>query len=143
MGSYRRFAAVIGTALVMGVLPSSAGAAKPPTSGTWTYTDASPNPTVFGECMGPEVPSAPGDVNSYEIKVTKKIMMFETTSHNMLDWAAEIRDSKGGLITSMDSPTPTEQEHLSIALPKGTYFVNYCNWAGEPEITVDWSLTKP
>ena len=140
MRSYKRFAVLIGAALAVAVLPAFAGASGAPTSGTWTFTDITPNPTEFGFCMGTDVPSAPGDVNTAEIKVTKKSATLTTTSHSKLDWAAEVRDSKGNTIESFDSQLPTEPEHINIALPKGKYTVTYCNWLGDPEITVDWSL---
>lgn len=140
MRSYRKLTVLIGAALVVAALPSLAGAgAAGPTSGTWTFTDVTANPTVFLPC-GPEVPSAPIDVNTYEIKVTKKLATLTTTSHNVLDWAAEIRDKSGAIVDTRDGFLPTDQENFSTVLSKGTYTVSYCNFAGEPEITVDWSL---
>ena len=80
------------------------------------------------------------DVNTYEVKVTKKSAVLTTTSHNTFDWAAEVRDKNGTIIDSMDGGLPTDHENLSVFLPKGTYTVGYCNFAGEPQITVDWTL---
>lgn len=139
MRSYRKFVALAGAVLLVTAFPSFAGA-RGPSKGTWTFTDVTPNPTVFGTCSGSEVLSAPSDVNTYEIKVTKKIAQLTTTSHNNLDWAAEVRDSNGNIIESVDGGLPTDHENLSILLAKGTYTVGYCNWLGEPSITVDWTL---
>ncbi len=140
MKTYRKFSLVLGAALALTALPSSA-APRLQNSGTFTYTDFTPNPTVFGQCSGPEVPSAPVDVNEYEVKVTKKRMTLTTMSHNQLDWAAEIRDSKGNVIATSDQPIGGSQaENFTLSLKKGTYTVYYCNWSGEPQITVDWAL---
>ncbi len=137
----RKIAMGMTAALAVAVLPSFAGASARPTSGTWTFTDVTPNPTVFGQCSGPEVPSAPADVNSYEVKVTKKRATLSTVSHNQLDWAAELRDSKGNVIASSDQPIGGSQaENFNIPVRRGTYTVYYCNWSGEPQITVDWSV---
>ena len=139
MRTYRVLVTAAAAVLALGIIGSGAGA-KPPTSGTWTFTDVTPNPSNFGECMNTTVPSSPADVNSYPVKVTKKTAILTTTSHNAADWAAEVRDSKGNILMSMDGGTPETKENMVITLRKGSYVVNYCNWAGEPTITVDWSL---
>ncbi len=142
MRSSRGLAIGLGMALAVALLPAqvSAGQSSAPNSGTWNFTDITPDPSNFGECMEPGVPSAPVDVNGHELKVTKKKATLSTTSHNRLDWAAEVRDSKGNIIASMDGSDPLQQESLTVPLTKGTYTVHYCNWAGEPQITVDWAL---
>ena len=141
MRTYRKVAVLVGAAaLLISALPSLAGAGRAPTSGTWTFTDATPNPSNFGECFNSAVPSAPGDVNSYEVKVTKKLATLSTTAHNTLDWAAQITDKNGGVLISADGTEPNVQENMSILVRKGKYTVSYCNWAGEPQITVDWSV---
>jgi hypothetical protein len=139
MRTYRIFVTAAAAMLAVGMIGAGAGA-KPPKSGTFTYTDITPNPSNFGECMNTTVPSAPSDVNSYPVKVTKKSATLTLTSHNAADWAAQVTDSKGNIIASADGPTPTDVENLVVTLRKGSYNVNYCNWAGEPQITVDWAL---
>lgn len=140
MKTYRKFSLVLGVALALSALPSSA-APRMQTSGTFAYTDVTPNPTVFGECSNSTVPSAPADVNAYEVKVKKPRMTLTTTSHNQLDWAAEVRDSKGNVLATSDQPFGGSQaENFVLSLKKGTYTVYYCNWSGEPQITVDWAL---
>lgn len=139
MKTHRKLGVILAAGLALAALPSSASS-RIQTSGTFTYTDVTPNPAVFGQCSGPEVPSAPTDVNGYEVKVTKPRATLTTTSHNMLDWAAEIRDSKGNVIASADGGLPTDVENITISLKRGTYTVYYCNWSGEPQITVDWAI---
>ncbi len=142
MRSTKKIVIGLAAALVVAAIPSFAGAsARQGNSGTWTFTDVTANPTVFGECSNSNVPSAPGDVNAYEIKVKKKTQTLQTVSHNQLDWAAEVRDSQGNVIASSDQPFGGSQaENFNLPLRKGTYTVYYCNWSGEPQITVDWSL---
>jgi hypothetical protein len=140
MRTYRTFVTAAAAALIVGALGAGAGA-KPPKSGTWTFTDVTPNPSNFGECMNTTVPSSPADVNSYPLKVTKKTATLTLTSHNAADWAAEVRDSKGNIIASSDQPIGGSQaENMVVTLRKGSYTVSYCNWSGEPTITVDWAL---
>ena len=140
MRIYKVLVTAAATILAVGIIGSGAGA-KPPASGTWSFTDVTPNPSNFGECMNTTVPSSPADVNSYPVKVTKKSATLTTTSHNALDWAAEVRDSKGNIIASSDQPIGGSQaENMVVTLRKGSYTVSYCNWSGEPTITVDWAL---
>lgn len=144
MRSTKKIAIALGAALVVAALPSFAGAnARQGTSGTWTFTDVTPDPSNTGtgpKCFTSDVPQAPVDVNSYEVKVTKKRATLSTISHNTLDWTAEVADSKGNVVASIDGGTPDVKENLNVLLRKGTYTVSYCNWAGEPTINVDWSL---
>jgi hypothetical protein len=139
MRTYRILVTVAAATLLVGALGAGAGA-KPPSSGTWTFTDLTPNPSNFGECMNTTVPSSPADVNSYPVKVTKKSATLTLTSHNAADWAAAVADSRGNIIASQDGTTPTDVESMVVTLRKGSYVVSYCNWAGEPQITVDWAV---
>jgi hypothetical protein len=141
MRTYRVLVTAAAAVLALGMIGSGAGA-KPPKSGTWTFVDTTPNPSNFGECMNTTVPSSPADVNSFPVKVTKKKgAVLTTTSHNQGDWAADVRDSKGNIIATSDQPIGGSQaENFVLTLRKGSYTVNYCNWSGEPQITVDWTL---
>ncbi|HVF54254.1 MAG TPA: hypothetical protein VNC78_11725 [Actinomycetota bacterium] len=126
------------------VIPGPARA-KPATEGTWTFTDLSPDPTSTPEpaerhCHG-QLPSAPGDVNSYEV-VLKKTSRLVLTSHNLLDWAMELHDADGEVVFGTDGGDVNSAENLDMLLEKGKYTVVYCNLEGEPEITVDWAVEK-
>lgn len=142
----RRTAVVIAT-LALAAVPSfaEAGAVPAQTEGTWTFIDFSPDPTSTPEdatmhCHG-MLPTAPGDVNSQPLKL-KSAGTLNLTSHNVLDWAMELRDSGGNVVTGTDGGDLTTPENLSVFLPKGKYEVVYCNLEGEPEITVDYSFEK-
>ncbi len=115
------------------------------TKGTWTFTDYSPDPTSTPEpverhCHGQSPVTTPLDVNSQMVKL-KAGGRLEMTAHNLLDWAVEVRDSKGNVISGTDS-NPPEPESLAVILEKGKYEVVFCNLEGEPEITVDYEVTK-
>jgi hypothetical protein len=99
-----------------------------------------PNP---GEqhCSGGALPAGPNDVNSQKL-VVKKTSTLTLTAHNALDWAMEIRNSSGTNVTGTDGANVNDPENMTVALTKGTYEVVYCSFAGEPEITVDYSLKR-
>jgi hypothetical protein len=143
MRTYRIFATAAAAMLAVGMIAAGAGAA--PTSGTWTYTDSTPDPTTLQNdatqhCEG-QVPPGPADVNSYPFKA-KKAGTLTLTAHNSADWAMEVKDSKGNIITGTDGADVNTPENMVVTLRKGTYEVIYCNFAGEPQITVDYSFTK-
>lgn len=138
----RILAIAVGAMLAIAAIPSlaTAGGSK----GTWTFTDTTPDPTVVQydgamHCSTAVVPAAPVDVNVQTFKAKKKGTL-SLTSHNALDWAMEVQDSKGNIITGTDGALPTDAENMTVSLRKGTYKVVYCNFAGEPQITVDYSF---
>lgn len=146
MRTYRTIVIALAATLVLGALGSFAGARPLSASkGTWTYTDTTPDPTVVlndatQHCEG-TLPAGPADVNSQTFKA-KGTGVLSLTSHNMLDWAMEIKDSKGNIVTGTDGADSTTQENMVTTLTKGTYSVIYCNFSGEPSITVDYSWKK-
>lgn len=144
MRTYRTFATILATMLVFGAVGSIAGA-KGASSGTWTYTDTTPDPTVVAndatQHCEQQVPASPADVTSQPFKA-KSSGILTLTSHNALDWAMEVKDSKGNIITGTDGGSPDTPENMTVALTKGSYEVIYCNFSGEPSITVDYSFKK-
>jgi hypothetical protein len=142
MRTYRIFVTAAAAMLAVGIVGAGAGA-KAPTSGTWTYTDVTPDPTTLQNdatqhCEG-TLPSSPADVNSYPFKA-KKTGVLTLTSHNAADWAMEVKDSKGNIITGTDGADVNTPENMVVTLRKGSYEVIYCSFAGEPQITVDYSF---
>jgi hypothetical protein len=144
MRSKKILALTVGAALALAVAPSMATGAPAPKSGTWTYTDVTPDPSSIndsaGRCVGRPVPSSPADVNVQTIKLTKKRSTLSVMSNNAADWAMELHDKKGNVLATSDQAAPEAPEGVTISLKKGTYSVYYCNFAGEPQITVDWSV---
>ena len=144
MRTYRTFATVAAAILAVGMIASVAGA-KPPTSGTWTYTDTTPDPSTLQNdatqhCEG-TLPASPADVNSYPFKA-KKNGVLSLTAHNSADWAMEVKDSKGNIITGTDGADVQTPENMVVTLRKGMYEVIYCSFAGEPQITVDYKFVQ-
>ena len=134
---------------------SAPGLAKPagavgPISGTWTYTDSTPDPTFDADtahhCTNPAThangqttPPAPTDVNVQELKVKKRGTL-TLTGHVSGDWAVEVLNKKDVSIAGADV-NPPEFESLVVTLPKkGLYKVMWCNLSGEPQITVDYTF---
>jgi hypothetical protein len=121
-----------------------------PVSGTWTYTDSTPDPTLDADtshhCTNPAThangqttPPAPTDVNVQELKVKKRGTL-SLTGHVSGDWAVEVLNKKNVSIAGADV-NPPESETLVTTLPrKGTYKVMWCNLSGEPQITVDYTF---
>ena len=142
MRTYRFSATAIAALLVVGVFSSIAGA-RGASKGTWTFTDTTPDPTVVANdatqhCES-QVPAGPADVNSQAFK-TAKPGVLTLTSHNALDWAMEVKDSKGNIITGTDGGSPNDPENMVVSLSKGSYNFIYCNFSGEPSITVDYAF---
>jgi hypothetical protein len=113
--------------------------------GSLSYTDTTPDPTVdtggsaTEHCHG-ALPSAPTDVNDHKIKVPGPGTL-KVAGHNALDWAMEVRDSKGNVLAGSDGMLPTDAEGTTAYLSKaGTYDVVYCNLTGEPQVTADYSF---
>ena len=142
MRTHRIHLAALAALLVVGALAPVAGA-RGATSGTWTFTDTTPDPTVVAndatQHCETTVPAGPADVNSQAF-ATKKPGVLTLTSHNALDWAMEVKDSKGNIITGTDGGSPNDPENMVVSLSKGKYEVIYCNFSGEPSITVDYAF---
>lgn len=140
----RRFATIaVSAVLAVAAVPTMASAGN---KGTWTFTDTTPDPTVVqnaasAHCSGGVVPANPADVNEQTFKTKKKGTLY-LTSHNALDWAVEVHDKRGANIGGTDGGSPTDPENLSVFLKKGKYTIIYCNFAGEPQITVDYRFKR-
>lgn len=142
---------VAGATAAAGLAPTFAatGKAKHKTlKGTWTFTDATPDPTVEvaenamgapqGSCHSGKLPAGPVDVNAHSLKVTTKGFL-TVVGHNKLDWAMEVDDSHGTYLAGSDGSTPNTAEGVTgLPLRPGTYTVVYCNLTGEPQITADY-----
>lgn len=145
MRSKKILALTVGASLALAVAPTMAtGAPKAPKSGTWTFIDTTPDPSTAADsrprCTQGDLPHSPADQNTATFKTTKKRSVFTVMSNNVADWAMELHDSKGNILATSDGPSPENPEGVTISLKKGTYTVYYCNWAGEPTITADWSI---
>jgi hypothetical protein len=149
----RKFVWVLASLAVMALSAPAFGrvtVAPKPTTGTWTYLDITPDPTLDADithhCTNPathatgqSTPAAPTDVNVQVLKV-KKQGVLSLTGHLTGDWAVEVINSKGVSIAGNDV-NPPDVESLVTTLPKaGAYTVMWCNLSGEPQITVDYTF---
>lgn len=147
-------ATTVAATAVAGLAPAFASPAKPkakPQHGTWSFTDTTPDPTVeafenlpsggapIGDCSAGKLPAAPTDVNEHDITVTGPGTL-TVAGHNQLDWAMEIRDKAGNVLTGSDGTSPRSAEGASMMLKPGTYSVVYCNLEGEPTITASYTF---
>jgi len=140
-------AALCGVAAA-GITPALASPAKhkpKPLKGTWSYTDATPDPTVDASsntgnhCHG-QLPSAPSDVNAHPLKAVAPGTL--TVLGNVVgDWAMEVRDAKGNVVAG-DDANPPAQEGVVVRIKKGTYQVVLCNLSGSPTATAKYAF-KP
>jgi len=138
-------AAGIGVIAVGSFAPAVAKTKPKPIKGTWSYTDATPDPTVTANsdasshCHG-NLPSLPTDVNSHTLKI-KGPGTLTVVGHNQLDWAMEVRDKAGNVLAGSDSTSPTGAEGTVVGLTRaGTYSVVYCSAEGEPTITASYKF---
>ena len=133
------------TIVTVGMSPAMAAKKKPkPLKGTFSYTDTTPDPSsttaaATQHCHG-KLPASPVDVNSGTLKVAGKGFL-TVVGHNKLDWAMEVRDAKGNVLSGNDGSSPTSAEGTTAFLPKaGTYSIVYCNLEGEPTTTADYTF---
>lgn len=149
----RKFVWVLASLAVLALSAPALGKATGvvgPISGSWTYTDATPDPTSDADtahhCTNPAThangqttPPAPTDVNVQELKVKKKGTL-TVAGHVNGDWAVEVLNKKDVSLAGADV-NPPDMETLVTTLPKkGTYKVMWCNLSGEPQITVDYTF---
>lgn len=114
-----------------------------PIKGSWSFTDTTPDPTYVSSindtsqhCHG-KLPAGPADVNAHTITVKGRGTL--TVNGNATgDWAMEVRDRKGNVLTG-DDENPPKQEAVSVDLTKGTWTFFYCNLEGAPTATATYS----
>ena len=141
-----RYAATALAVLAAGSLavPAHASPKPKPFSKTVSYTDSTPDPTGSttadtgcGSAMPSQYPVEKGI--SVKIPAPGKI---KASLDNKGDWALEIRDPKGNVLSSSDGGGPTDQEATSAKAKKaGTYVIFPCNLTGEPTVNVTYSYT--
>jgi hypothetical protein len=135
---------VLGLGVILALAATSQFASAGRNKGKWTYIDTTPDPTVVQydgahHCSTAVVPASPVDVNSHTFKARTGGTL-KLTAHNAMDWAMEVQDKRGNVITGQDGPLPTDPESISVSLRRGTYKIVYCNFAGEPQITVNYKF---
>lgn len=142
-----RSAAIALAALAAGslALPSHAAPRKQaPFKKTVSYTDQTPDPTgstTADTGCGSAMPSQYPVEAGIPVKITYPGKI-KASLDNKLDWALEIRDPKGNVLSSSDGGGPTDPESTSAKAKKpGTYVIYPCNLTGEPTVNVSYSYT--
>jgi len=139
---------LIAAVLAMGAAGAAPAIAAPtapkPMKGTWSFTDTTPDPSGNAEtgsnashCSG-KLPSGPADVNGHTFKV-KRAGTLTVESHVVGDWAIQLLDAKGNVITG-DDVNPPASESLLMSLKKGSYTLILCNLEGAPTASADYSF---
>lgn len=134
-------------------LVNGAGAA-PATHGSWSFADYTPDPsslaadqtfhmvtgaTITSYCHGSRVPTAPQDVTTHAIAVSKRsVLTLHLTSTGV--WGVDVNNLRGAALAGITS-TPGAGV-LSVRLPAGRYAVTACNLGGAPSAQVDYQLTR-
>jgi hypothetical protein len=128
--------------------PASAAKKPPkpkPFKGSQSFTDTTPDPTAsvpggYAGCDSSLPAQYPREAG-IQVKIPAA-GKFKVDLNNVLDWAVDIRDSKGNVLSSSDGDQPQVVEGTSTRIKKaGTYTIVPCNLGGEPTVTVSWSYT--
>ena len=116
-----------------------------PIKGSWSFTDTTPDPTYVQTQLGDDtmhchgqLPAGPADVNAHTITVSAKGTLTVIGSSTG-DWAMELRDRKGNVVTG-DDQNPPKQESVSADLGKGTWTLYFCNLTGVPTATASYTF---
>jgi len=134
----------LGAAGVGPAVASPAKAKPKPLKGTWSFTDTTPDPSGNAEgtealhCNG-KLPAGPADVNAHAFKV-KGTGVFTAIGHVTGDWAIQLQDAKGNVITGDDVNPPASESLAGITLKKGAYSLVLCNLEGAPTATADYTF---
>lgn len=125
----------------------AAGTSKPkPIKGTWSFTDVTPDPTVDASgdtsqhCHG-KLPSAPTDVNVHVLKVKGRGTL-TVIGKAVGDWAMELRDSHGQVLTGDDQNPPAQESVGWDVLSKrgATLQLVFCNLSGSPSASATYKF---
>ena len=145
-----------GTTAALSLVAIAAAAATPafaspakskpkPLKGTWSFTDTTPDPSGnantgsnASHCSG-KLPAGPADVNTHKFTV-KGTGTFTAIGHVTGDWAIQLLDAKGNVITGDDVNPPASEAIAGMTLRKGTYSLLLCNMEGAPTATADYTF---
>jgi hypothetical protein len=132
-----RYAALAGLAVVAAGMTPATAATKKTIVKNYTFTDATPDPTIDGVS---QVPNGPTGSCSKGLLPKEKAITFKAPAAGSLeagisgytgDWAIEIQDSHGQVLSSGDGGTPLTLESTATKVKKpGTFLILPCNISG-------------
>ena len=150
-------ATILASAAALAIAPAitTAATAASAHGGAWTFTDYTPDPTslaadvafhtvtgttITSYCHDSRVPSAPQDVNSRLLKVSRPGVL---TLH--LDatgaWGFDVATKHGVPLAGITTTrAATDAASLAVPLRPGQYVVQACNLGGGPIASVDYQL---
>jgi hypothetical protein len=149
---------VIAGAVIAAVAPVVAPMAFATTTpgGSWSFTDYTADPGswaadsafhvatgahISSYCHGSRVPSAPQDVNTYELKVARASQLHLSLSSTGV-WGVDIDTARGTALVGTAATQPSTPATLTTVVQPGTYVINACNLGGAPTASVDYQLTR-
>jgi len=149
-------ATIMAAAAALGVASAlvNGASAAPPTHGSWTVADYTPDPvslaaadmlhvatgaTVASYCQGSRVPSAPQDVTTHSLTLPRAgLLKLHIASTGA--WGLDVSNRRGSTLAGV--ATAPGAGDLSVRLPAGRYVVTACNLGGAPSAQVDYQLAR-
>ena len=137
--------ALVGVLAVGSLAPAVAAPKKKPKTITVTYkATALPDPTSTSQVPGSNVqckPTSPAGKDRREFKAPAAGTLVVKTVKNTGDWSLGLVVG-GTQVSTSDGPDVDSQEIVAHTFKKaGAVFIDACNFAGEPMITVTYTFT--
>ena len=148
-------AIVLATASALALAPvvTSAASAAQATGGSWSFTDYTADPsslaaddafhtvtgtTITSYCHGSRVPSAPQDVTSHALTVSKTSVLRLSVNATGA-WGLDVASRAGKALAGITTTHATDG-NLKVRLRPGQYVVQACNLGGAPTAQVSYRL---
>jgi hypothetical protein len=136
---------LVGLLVAGAASPSLAATKKKPKPIRGSYTaQAAPDPTndiVGAVCDGVENKAA--NVSRFDKTFAVPAAgTLHVETLNTLDWAIALIDTDGSIIESSDGGSPQDKESVDVPFKrKQKVVLRTCNFAGEPQVTVNYVFT--
>jgi len=150
-------AMLLAAASALAVAPAltSAASAAPVAHGSWSFADYTPDPsslaaddafhvvtgtTITSYCHGTRVPSAPQDVTSRALTVSRPSVLRLSVNATGA-WGVDVGSRHGKALAGITTTrAATDGTDLRVRLRPGQYVVEACNLGGAPTAQVNYSL---
>lgn len=134
-------AGLSGLLTVCAAVPSVAATRKPkPIRGTY-QAQATPDPTTTSEVTGTCNPVTPTGKHEKAFTVPARGYL-HVELQNTLDWALAVLTEDGEVLSEQDGGLPNDKEMTDVSFRRKTkVLLRACNFAGEPQVTVNYVFT--